>query len=239
MLRYLLLVPGLLLHTVTRTPEQQRRPRPSLGIAPRTVQVGDSALLTWSVVGIDTVYISQLGHVPASGSRWVSPRRSTVYTLVAESNGVALTKSAKLTVSGSRGGSDFPSAGERFYSPLSCDGTLKPLHALQNRILTVLQNRYSLSVQEWSLARGAQYVFLTTKGERADLLDKNDPTIGARRVAFRITLQTASIRGAFHYTIESLIESKKRLINRWKVEESQAMSIREAQRLRDRINGGR
>jgi hypothetical protein len=54
---------------------------------PRQISVGQNATLSWSVLNADTVSISGLGEVPASGSRSVSPTATTTYVLSAR-NGV-------------------------------------------------------------------------------------------------------------------------------------------------------
>src|SRR6185295_11920273 len=64
---------------------------------------GQSSTLQWSVTNSDTVSISTLGTVAASGSRSVSPAVTTVYTLTATNASGSATKTATVTVTGGSG----------------------------------------------------------------------------------------------------------------------------------------
>jgi hypothetical protein len=81
----------------------------SFTATPASITAGQSSTLQWSVTNADTVSISSLGTVTASGSRSVSPVVTTVYTLTATNASGTTTKTATVTVTGSGPVIVFPS----------------------------------------------------------------------------------------------------------------------------------
>jgi peptidoglycan-associated lipoprotein len=83
--------------TVTVTP---RPPRPSISIAADqdAITRGQSTTLRWSSTNADKVTITDLGSVPSSGSRAVSPSDSMTYTATASGPGGSESASARVTV---------------------------------------------------------------------------------------------------------------------------------------------
>lgn len=77
-----------------------RPPRPNVRISldQDAIQRGQSTTLRWNSTNADRVEISDLGTVPNSGTRVVSPSQSTTYTATATSAGGNDTASARLTV---------------------------------------------------------------------------------------------------------------------------------------------
>ena len=66
-----------------------RAPRPTIRISSDqdAIQQGQSTTLRWTSNNADTVTINDLGTVPSSGSRVVSPSQSTTYTATATGRG--------------------------------------------------------------------------------------------------------------------------------------------------------
>jgi len=77
-----------------------RPPRPSISMSaePPAIEPGQSSTLRWSSTNADRVSISDLGSVPPSGSRPVSPAQSTTYTATALGPGGSESASARVTV---------------------------------------------------------------------------------------------------------------------------------------------
>ena len=75
----------------------------SFTATPASINAGQSSTLQWSVQNADTVSISSLGTVPASGTRSVSPAVTTAYTLTATNKSGTVTRIATVTVAGSGG----------------------------------------------------------------------------------------------------------------------------------------
>lgn len=77
-----------------------RPPRPSISISAdqEAITRGQSTTLRWTSNNADRVSISDLGTVPSSGSRVVSPSTSTTYTATATGPGGTDTASARVTV---------------------------------------------------------------------------------------------------------------------------------------------
>jgi len=72
--------------------------------SPTTITAGQSSTLTWNVENADTVDISGLGEVPASGSRAVSPTSTVTFVLTARNRNGVSQANAPITVNPSGGG---------------------------------------------------------------------------------------------------------------------------------------
>ncbi|HXG90796.1 MAG TPA: OmpA family protein [Blastocatellia bacterium] len=77
-----------------------RPPRPTIRISvdQSAITQGQSTTLRWNSANADTVTINDLGTVPTSGSRTVSPSQSTTYTATATGPGGTESASTRLTV---------------------------------------------------------------------------------------------------------------------------------------------
>ena len=77
-----------------------RSARPSIQISADkdAIQRGQSTTLRWSSTNSDRVSITDLGNVPPSGSRSVSPSQSTTYTATATGPGGTESASARVTI---------------------------------------------------------------------------------------------------------------------------------------------
>jgi peptidoglycan-associated lipoprotein len=65
---------------------------------PPEIGEGGVSILTWETYNASSVSISGLGQVPLSGSRTVSPKRSTTYELTAANAAGETTKKARVIV---------------------------------------------------------------------------------------------------------------------------------------------
>ncbi|HSP68027.1 MAG TPA: OmpA family protein [Bryobacteraceae bacterium] len=70
----------------------------SFTATPATIDAGQSSTLQWSVTNADTVNITSLGTVAASGSRSVSPAATTSYILTATNSAGSVTRTATVEV---------------------------------------------------------------------------------------------------------------------------------------------
>jgi len=77
-----------------------RPPKPTVRVTldQDAIQRGQSTSLRWNSTNAERVSITELGTVPATGTRVVSPAQSTTYTATASSAGGTDTASARLTV---------------------------------------------------------------------------------------------------------------------------------------------
>ncbi|HEU4386665.1 MAG TPA: OmpA family protein [Blastocatellia bacterium] len=74
------------------------RPAISLSAEPDAIEKGQSTTLRWNSTAADQVSISDVGTVPSSGSRVVSPSQSTTYTATATGPGGENNASTRVTV---------------------------------------------------------------------------------------------------------------------------------------------
>lgn len=216
------------------------RQRITLSVRPSVIQVGDSATLTWSATGFDSIYISHIGLVPAVGSRVVAPKETMRFTALAEGRRGLMIRSVKLSVVGTRGGGEFPAYDARFFYPLSAQAVGRPLDRLADHVLHVFQEVYDTAADDFLLRRQDQHVFITVRRDRPDLLDPRDRSIGGRRIAYRVVINTTEYAPrSYNYRIETLLEYRRRAERKWRVEDNPAVAIREAQRLREWINSAK
>jgi peptidoglycan-associated lipoprotein len=77
-----------------------KKPAPTISLRsePSAIEQGQNAMLEWSTVNAGKVTISELGEVPASGKRLVSPRVSTTYIGTAAGDGGTATASTRISV---------------------------------------------------------------------------------------------------------------------------------------------
>jgi peptidoglycan-associated lipoprotein len=74
-------------------------PTAKISVSPSAIVSGQTATLTWSASNATQITITNLGTVPAEGSRSVAPTRSTDYTITATgAKGAAVEASTRLTV---------------------------------------------------------------------------------------------------------------------------------------------
>jgi len=73
-------------------------PVADLTVTPSTVERGQSAELRWNTQNASSVNIDDLGSVPATGSRRITPGDSTTYRLTAKGDGGTAEASARITV---------------------------------------------------------------------------------------------------------------------------------------------
>jgi hypothetical protein len=67
-------------------------------VTPNSIERGGSATLEWNVTGADSVFIDQIGNVPAFGSQLVSPDLTVTYTLIASNSAGTITATSILDV---------------------------------------------------------------------------------------------------------------------------------------------
>ncbi len=85
--------------TVTVNPSAAPPVASSFTVSPAVITPGQSATLSWSVTGADSVRIDpSVGNVPASGSQQVSPSSTTTYMLTASNSAGIITDSTTLSV---------------------------------------------------------------------------------------------------------------------------------------------
>jgi hypothetical protein len=70
----------------------------NFAVNPASISAGQSSTLLWQVSGADTISITGLGNVTASGSQAVSPATTTTYVITATNAKGQVTQSATLTV---------------------------------------------------------------------------------------------------------------------------------------------
>lgn len=215
----------LLLCLAPRAAQAQRAQPASLTLTPARVAPGDSALLAWRVPGADSVYVSGLGVVPAAGSRRVSPRQTTTFTLVADRMAVPL--QARLEVVGGKGDA-FPAEDDpRFGHPVGCGGGDAQRVRVARRVRAALEEGLGMHVREYGLPTGA-HVFVTLPvphGARPA-----ERGIARRRVSHIVTLQPVEAR--LDCAIRTLVEYQRAGERTWRPERDGAHYTAAALRLR-------
>jgi hypothetical protein len=215
---------------------QVQAPRVTLAATPAAMFAGDSTILSWEVSGASSIFISHLGVVGSSGRSAVRPSETVTYTVVAEGLGGITRRSVTVIVTGARGGEAFPDP-SNYQNRYSYRVAVRALPLLLDRVHSALQNRLHYSVRE-AQERDSTFVFHTALLVQPDLLTSGDHRIAARRLSFRVTVpRRVAGSGPFEYTIETLIEYRRRLEELWRFETDALMHESQARRLADLISG--
>jgi peptidoglycan-associated lipoprotein len=83
---------------VPPTPPAPAAPTATLAASPEVINQGQSTQLTWHTTNANSITISGLGTVAASGSQTVTPGDSTTYTLTAKGDGGTQDATTRVTV---------------------------------------------------------------------------------------------------------------------------------------------
>lgn len=202
-----------------------------------SIQYGQETTLSWKVAGVDSVFISTIGEVPAEGRKVVRPENSTEYTLMAEGANVNAVIKLKVAVEGGRGQDDFPRDLDRFKFPntftMSNSSTTQQL----GRIHKILQDDMRFSVKEYQTDEG--FFFLTNSSQRDYLLDPSERRIRARYISYLVKVGKQDGRTkALPVTISSMIEYIRGGESTKRLETTDTLYQTEAIRLRTKITGG-
>lgn len=228
---------GLLLAalvTSIATPLASQKPTAEFLLEPRSISAGDSARLSWEVQGAVEVFVSGIGLVSRVGQQMVHPDQRTEYILVAEGTGGVETVQSTLSVSGVRGDGDYPDFGD-FKYPLSFKIESPSFVALVDRVHGVLQNTMEFSVASTRTAQG-DVRLITVRREQAELVAPNEPRIGRRRVAYAVELAVPrNDDDAYSYSIQTLIEYRRRIERTWRPERSDSLFFFSARRLANQL----
>jgi hypothetical protein len=215
--------------------QDSQLPTINIKIQPNVVAVGQSAVLSWNVIGADNCYLSSRGIVNSSGRLEVNPGQTTGYTLVAESKLGVFTKTVVIEVAGSKGGGDFPSE-ELFKYAVASELSAPSLTDVLRRIQFVLQDSMSFVLNQYSDSN-ERYVFVTNLRQRPDLVGNGDPRIGARRLAFLVSVSKERKKSElFKYTIKSVIEYKRKVERTWRNEGDESIFLDQTRKLQAAIS---
>lgn len=148
--------------------------------------------------------------------------RTTTYTLVADTLSGALARHVTVEVRGGRGIDDLPDS-KQFAYPLTFAKRIRSPATFISQMHDVLQNDLGFSVQPSGTPEKA--LSLTTNlSDRSDLVDKNERSIRARRIAQRIDIQYGAASSQdVQYTILTLIEFQRRAERTWTKDENEAL----------------
>lgn len=170
----------------------------------------------------------------------IGPRQATVYTAMTQDSNGLIIQRAELFVKGARGGNAFPERNTPFSYPLSKRALGKHLNALADHIAHIFQDIYLISVDEYAEPRQAKWIFLTARRDRPDLLDPHTKSIAARRISYRVIINTTpNAPKEYQYQVETLLEYRKRAEKTWRVEDNGTIAMREAQQLHGHIESTR
>jgi hypothetical protein len=229
---------------------EQTPSSPDISVQPNLIDAGQTANLTWSVSGTSQqFYILGVGKVESNGIRKVSPRHTSVYTIIAQGPNGITSKSATLQVKGSRGADDDCSRdSERFKYEISFDRRARSLVEEINSLHRLLQDEMQFAIDESQAPLTASFTFLTNCSQRGDLVQTSEKQIGARRLSYRVVLLLSSdnpqphVNSAeapglltLHYKIGTLIEYRRKVESTWRLESREELYRQAARDLKRHI----
>jgi hypothetical protein len=207
----------------------------------KSLTPGQTAMLQWEAENAAQVFISGLGKQPARGSAEVKPNATTVYTLVAPGQSEVRTATARVVVeTGGRGIDALPEP-ERFHYSRTGSVALSTTVEFLDRLHRVLQDQMGFSVRTLIEPATKKYVLATNLSQRSELIRPDENRIGGRRLAYLIEFDlTPDARRQLQYVVKTLIESKRRAEQTWRIESieaSEALYREHADKLRSLIAG--
>jgi len=96
----------------------------------------------------------------------------------------------------------------------------------------VLQEEYGFQLEEFKDRRTGHYVFYGPPTTQADLVQKSERRIGARRLTLMIKVFPLPDQSRkWSYTVNALIEYRRRIERTWRIEQNQAIYQQEIEKL--------
>jgi hypothetical protein len=200
---------------------------------------GQTARLEWEAEGATQVFISGLGKQPARGSAQVKPDSTTVYTLVAPVSDEIRTATVRIAVETGGRGTDVLPEPDRFHYSRTGSVALGSSVEFLDRLQRVLQDQMGFSVRTLIEPATKKYVLATNLSQRSELVRPDENRIGGRRLAYLVEFDlTPDARRQLPYVVKTLIESKRRAEQTWRIESieaSEALYREHADKLRSLI----
>lgn len=226
----------IILCLVTFRIAQANEPIIKMDIKPNKINIGQIAELTWQVSNAKRVYISTLGRVNSSGSQKLYPDKTTIISIIAEGDNNITSKSIKIIVMGTRGDGLSPDE-NLFRYPHSYDTTGVNYTDLLDVIHNVLQDTMGFSIQNEHKLHYGPFIFLTNYSQKGYLVDSNERTIGARRIAYAVEVKLINrLKNKVRYTIKSVIQYRKKIVRTWRLETSDSLYNNESERLHSNVH---
>jgi hypothetical protein len=201
-------------------------------VAPRSITAGDSVVVSWKVAASDSVFISDLGMVAGAGRATIYPTSSrTVYLVGRGVPPGQIVRAADLTVGTGARGNDLPADGA-FVVAQSFSIAGRDASQILGDVDRVLQRTLSYPAPDWVRRPTGIWRITTATRERPDMVLRSERTIGLRRVAYRVEVNEGPDRsGAYHCTIASVVQYRKRIERDFRPEPSDTLYRREIDRL--------
>lgn len=194
----------------------------SFGADKLALERADRVEFQWNAKDASAVYLLGSGKVAVTGSIAMAVDRTTTYTLVADTPSGTFARHLTVEVRGGRG-IEYPPDSKQFAYPLTFTKSIRSRAAFVYQMHDVLQNGLGFSVQPSGTLENV--ISLTTNlSDRSDLVDKNERSIRARRIAHHIDIQgSAASSQDVQYTILTLIEFQRRAERSWTKDENEAL----------------
>jgi hypothetical protein len=218
-------------HSSVRLEQQE----PTLSVDTTEVESGGTVTVSWTLPDtFPAAYLSGFGRVASAGSRRAILQDTREFLLVCENRNTIAIRRAVVLVKGARGDSSVPSDDDpRFGHPVRSIATASYTDLLA-RIERALQEDLVMTVKVADV-RDRGLLFWTGLRERSNLVGREEPTIAARRVAYRVTVQPRPQMGPISYTVETLVEYRRRIERTWRPEPGDGFHRRAADELRERV----
>jgi hypothetical protein len=232
-----------------------QQPEISFTVEPTTIYLGNSATLKWNIHNADQAYIPNIGKIPLSGSKIISPKsKESPITIIAESSIGIVSKTIIVTVnespddsapgtrgpaSLSRGKKDFPAienfSARRNYT-LSAPLSPSPFIDILKHIHNALQDRLGFQVEENYSRHSGKGRFITKPATNRELVKADESSIRQRRIAYLVEInEKPQSAQKFSYSIDAYIEYQRRSENKWRAEKDDSFHINCIQHLHELI----
>jgi len=206
-----------------------QQPTINLDVIPKSISVGDTAILKWDVTNANHIFISHIGKVDPAGQIKISPEKSTKFLIIAEGIAGIQSKAVAVAVEGTRG--DYAEI-SNFRYPMNIDLKIGLVTDACNLIQEVLQNQQFYSL-DWRHVFGSGiYNIVTSNKFMPFLTDSTQTKIAARQTAYAVDIsRNFENPNIFQFQIKTFIQYRRRIERTWRIETNEKFHHQASQKL--------
>jgi hypothetical protein len=216
---------------------EEQLPSIELGVQPNDIGIGNFIKLTWAVTNAKNIFISGYGKVTSTGMLSIRPDKTTSFTLIAENDAGIASKTVTVRVRGIRGEFDFPDRSLFRYSKSYRTSTPSVVNFVDH-VYTILQDTMGFRVDDLLTMRDDRFILITNRLQIDYLIKHHErQRIATWRIAYLVEIEKPNSQSKESvYFIKAIIEYKRKVEQRWRLEEDELLYNLGIQKLSGAIN---
>jgi hypothetical protein len=194
--------------------------------SPSISRGGQPITLTWSVSGVESVYITGLGRRPPAGTISFNPVRSQEITVVGQRGQEMVTATVPIKVAeDSRGDETIDLSG--FTKAREGAADFADFAAFLDAVFTTLQDQMRLAVSRYDEPR-RRFLFVTAPVQQADLKRPDESAIAGRRLALLVSVDPPDLHARrATYQIQARLDYRRRGEGIWRTDNDEQIRRRQ------------